>query len=163
MVMDVRGVVVVVVGAGPTQQVGLLNNGSAVTAVDGAVSYTFLEEVAKLRGVNTILGRSFVIHGDGTATGTLVRVGQCVIGRMAEIGVPGICCVVLWARGAKGRAPAVAFTAQDTVFVSCVCVYDCVIPCCVCVSVCQLTRQCRRRQRAVWSRLRGLPIQSMGL
>ena len=121
MVMDVRGVVVVG-GAGPTQQVGLLNNGSAVTAVDGAVSYTFLEEVAKLRGVNTILGRSFVIHGDGTATGTLVRVGQCVIGRMAEIGVPGICCVVLWARGAKGRASAVAFyRTGDCVCVACLC------------------------------------------
>jgi superoxide dismutase, Cu-Zn family len=74
---------------GALQEVGLLNNGNPVTAVGGSVSYTFIDPVAKLSGLNSVIGRAIVIHG--TAAGAGIRAAQCVIGRWFEpLTSPGV-------------------------------------------------------------------------
>ena len=70
------------------QEAGLLNDGQAVPAVSGTMSYSFNEKVAKLSGPNSIIGRAVIIHGVMNAT--LTRVARCVIGRWTEpSGAPG--------------------------------------------------------------------------
>ena len=75
--------------AGQPQEVGLLNNGTKlVTTPSGSVNFTYVEEVAKLWGVNSIVGRAIIIHGN--ANGPAPRVAQCVIGRrIGNISAPG--------------------------------------------------------------------------
>ena len=65
---------------GKPQEVGLLNNGTALVVTGGSVSFWYIEEVAKLSGVNSIEGRAVIIHGN--AQSASARVAQCVIGRM---------------------------------------------------------------------------------
>ena len=68
------------------QEVGLLDNGTALTSVGGRASMWFVEGVAKLSGVNSILGRSMIIHGNNGSSS--VRVAECVIGwRTANLSV----------------------------------------------------------------------------
>jgi Cu/Zn superoxide dismutase len=73
--------------AGSLQEVGLLDDGKPlVVAAANTVTYSFLETVATLRGPNSIVGRSVVVHSNGTNTtaGAGVRVAQCVIGWDAQ-------------------------------------------------------------------------------
>ena len=67
--------------ANKPQEVGLLNNGTLFTVVDGKAVFSFVETVAKLSGVNSIDGRSIIIHGNSTSASA--RVAQCVIGRQS--------------------------------------------------------------------------------
>lgn len=72
--------------AGALQEVGLLDDGKPLSVTGNAVEYRFLEKVATLRGVNSIIGRSVVIHNNGTnsTAGAGIRVAQCVIGWDAQ-------------------------------------------------------------------------------
>ena len=72
------------------QEVGLLDNGTPLTVTGSSTTYSFVETVAKLRGPNTIVGRGVVIHGNGngTSAGAGVRIAQCAIGRLTELGEP---------------------------------------------------------------------------
>ncbi len=72
------------------QEVGLLDDGKPLVVTGNSASYSFTETVAKLRGVNSIVGRAVIIHGNGSASGSTVRMAQCVIGRQSETGVPGV-------------------------------------------------------------------------
>jgi Cu/Zn superoxide dismutase len=102
--------------SGQLQEVGLLNNGVPlnVTSPTTPTLFTFTETVAKLRGNNTILGRSVVIHGDGVNSGT--RVAQCVIGRMSETGTPGTCVERVWSVGVGGGGHGVFATTRSELY-----------------------------------------------
>lgn len=65
--------------SGQPQEVGLLNNGTALSVSGGQTSFWFVETVAKLSGVNSIEGRAIIIHGNSVSSSA--RVAQCVIGR----------------------------------------------------------------------------------
>ena len=67
---------------GILQEVGMLNNGQLLVVNGSSVSLNFIETVAKFNGVNSIIGRSVVIHG--TPADASVRAAQCVIGRWTE-------------------------------------------------------------------------------
>ena len=104
--------------AGQLQEVGLLDNGVLLQADEnGTVLYTYVETVAKLEGVNSIVGRGLIIHGDDASSG--VRVAQCVIGRESapEGGVPRECTV------AGGFGSVVVVVVVEWMHV---CVLDCV-------------------------------------
>lgn len=58
---------------------GLLNNGTPIVSTSGAASGSFVDGVAKLRGINTILGRSVIVHG-ASPDHSAERHAQCVIG-----------------------------------------------------------------------------------
>jgi hypothetical protein len=63
------------------QEVGLLNDGEPITYdADGSVSHgKYWDTEISLTGVNSIIGRSIVLHrADGN------RIGQCVVGIVAE-------------------------------------------------------------------------------
>jgi hypothetical protein len=75
--------------AGSLQEVGLLDDGKPLVVSGASVTYSFIETQAKLRGVNTIVGRGVIIHGDGSSAGAGVRMAQCAIGRLSEVGAPG--------------------------------------------------------------------------
>ena len=67
------------------QEAGLLNDGIPLVANDaGEINFSYVETEAKATGVNSIIGRSVIIHGDGENSGA--RVAQCVIGRASEAG-----------------------------------------------------------------------------
>ena len=75
--------------AGLPQEVGLLHNGMAMLSSGGEASVVFVEEIAKLGGVNSIDGRAIIIHGNSTSSST--RVAQCVIGRASgDVSAPGM-------------------------------------------------------------------------
>ena len=76
--------------AGAAQEVGLLNNGSVVVATGNTLSYSYTDYVIALSGVNSIVGRSVVVHGNGTTAGALTRIAQCVIGVQNQP-TPGEC------------------------------------------------------------------------
>jgi Cu/Zn superoxide dismutase len=65
---------------GMLQEVGYLNNGAplVVTGINAVATYRFQDSVAKLYGIDSIVGRSIVIHHDGLSPS--IRVAQCVIG-----------------------------------------------------------------------------------
>lgn len=61
-------------------EVGLLNDGQPlVDEGSGAFSADYVDPIIKLRGRNSIIGRSLVVHGIAGDSGA--RAGQCVIGR----------------------------------------------------------------------------------
>jgi hypothetical protein len=58
---------------------GHLNNAVPATAVSNAVSLTYTESFVRLRGANSVVGRSIVLWGNGTTVGNN-RVAHCVVG-----------------------------------------------------------------------------------
>ena len=72
--------------AGALQEVGLLNNGKPLSVTGNIGRASFVDLAATLRGVNSIIGRSVVIHNNGTnsTAGAGIRVAQCVIGWDAQ-------------------------------------------------------------------------------
>lgn len=66
------------------QEVGALNNSVPLQSSGNRAEGSFVDSVAKLAGVNSILGRSVIVHGEGSNGG--VRIGQCVIGRASNTG-----------------------------------------------------------------------------
>ena len=73
--------------SGP-QEVGNLWDGAGLTTDgSGRVSGMRLDKVIQLEGVNNIVGRGLIIHGNGTMStgGRAVRVAQCVIGDAAAV------------------------------------------------------------------------------
>eukprot|EP01006_Ploeotia_vitrea_P036930 TRINITY_DN66072_c7_g2_i1.p1 TRINITY_DN66072_c7_g2~~TRINITY_DN66072_c7_g2_i1.p1 ORF type:complete len:2196 (-),score=1193.92 TRINITY_DN66072_c7_g2_i1:2860-8910(-) len=69
----------------PKQEVGMINNGVAITAnSEGVAVGTFVDKVMTFNGTDSILGRSIIVHGNGT-TGNGIRVAQGVIGKTYEL------------------------------------------------------------------------------
>ena len=62
--------------SGQPQEVGYIGDGHTLTASGGTAAGSFTETEAKLNGINSIIGRSIIIHH---AVGG-ARIGQCVIG-----------------------------------------------------------------------------------
>jgi len=68
------------IGQSPTrEQVGQLGNGLSITGDNGIATGSFSDKPAMLDGVNSILGRALIVHGD--TTDPLGRVAQCIIGK----------------------------------------------------------------------------------
>ena len=88
--------------SGQPQEVGLLDDGVPLQSLNGRATGLFTESVAKLRGENSILSRSIVVHGNGTSAGA--RVGQCVIGRNFD--APAVGAQVVSPPSVPGRAQA---------------------------------------------------------
>jgi Cu-Zn family superoxide dismutase len=71
--------------AGVTDEVGAIADGAAIIADPHGIAVGKASDgVVSLNGVNSIIGRSIVIHGDGTEAGKGVRIAQCVIGISRE-------------------------------------------------------------------------------
>lgn len=71
--------------SGALQEDGLLDDGRPMEASDfGTARGEFVDTEISLTGRYSIIGRSIVIHGDGTAAGSGLRVAQCVVGARAE-------------------------------------------------------------------------------
>ncbi len=67
---------------GQPQAVGLLNNGVPLNVTDSnrLLTLWFVDTQAKLRGPNSIIGRSVVVYGDGSPGGESTPVMHCAIG-----------------------------------------------------------------------------------
>lgn len=61
------------------QTQGYIGNGFEIVSSNDQATGTFTDDVIEFRGVNSIIGRGTVVHGDGVDSG--VRVAHCVIGR----------------------------------------------------------------------------------
>ena len=69
-------------------QVGNLWDGAGLTAsADGSSTGMRLDNIIRLSGVNNIVGRALIVHGNGTLStaGKAARVAQCVIGDAAGV------------------------------------------------------------------------------
>lgn len=70
------------------QEVGAINNGVPLLVSAGGIAYDqFRDTGLTLKGANSIVGRSVVVHGDG-AGDTGVRIAQCVVGVASEAFTP---------------------------------------------------------------------------
>jgi superoxide dismutase, Cu-Zn family len=78
---------------GKPQEVGLLDDGTTLRVSEfGDMFGAFKDKNLALNGVDSIVGRSIIVHGDGTLSGSGVRIAQCVIGITSEAAGPPPTC-----------------------------------------------------------------------